>query len=88
VPTGRRAGIRVFHPALGLHVIARFAERQIDRIPALVDELVAQRVKVIVVFSDQAIQAAQRATTTIPIVVTASDVIKIGFAACMAHRVV
>ena len=41
-------------------MIARFAEGQIDRFPALVDELVAYRVNVIVVFSDQAIQAAQR----------------------------
>jgi putative tryptophan/tyrosine transport system substrate-binding protein len=65
-------------------VIARFAEGQIDRFAALVDELVAQRVNVIVVFSDQAIQAAQRATATIPIVATASDLVKIGLAASMS----
>ncbi|HYC18971.1 MAG TPA: ABC transporter substrate-binding protein, partial [Pseudolabrys sp.] len=54
-------------------VIVRYAEGHIERFPTLIDELVAQRVSVLVVFSELGIQAAQRATTTIPIVATAND---------------
>ena len=48
-------------------VVYRWAEGHIDRIPTLVDELVAERVNVIVVFGEAGIQAAHRATKTIPI---------------------
>jgi putative ABC transport system substrate-binding protein len=66
-------------------LLPRFAEAHIDRIPALVDELVAQRVDVIVVFGDAGIRAAQRATTTIPIVGMGTDMVRTGLAAAMAR---
>ena len=56
-----------------------------DRYPGLVGELVAQRVNVIIVFGNPGIEAARRATTTIPIVGVADDIVKSGFAVSMAH---
>ena len=66
-------------------VLYRFAEGQNDRIPALIDELVGQRVDVIVAMGDIGIQAAQRATKTIPIVGMAADMVRTGLAAGMAR---
>jgi putative tryptophan/tyrosine transport system substrate-binding protein len=65
--------------------IYRFAEGHMDRMPALADELVAQRVDVIVVATEPGIQAAQRATKTIPIVGMAADLVRTGLAATMAR---
>ncbi|MEK6245628.1 MAG: ABC transporter substrate-binding protein [Pseudomonadota bacterium] len=47
---------------------AAYAEGQVDRLDALVKELVGQKVEVIVVGGTQAAQALQKATSTIPIV--------------------
>ena len=63
----------------------RFAEGHMDRMPALADELVAQRVDIVVVASEEGIQAAQRATKTIPIVGLAADLVRTGLAASMAR---
>jgi ABC-type uncharacterized transport system substrate-binding protein len=63
----------------------RFAEGNADLMPALADELVAQRVDVIVASGEAAIQAAQRATKTVPIVGMAADMIRTGLAASMAR---
>ena len=49
----------------------RFAERQLDRLPALAAELVRLHVDVIVASGPPAARAAQHATTTLPIVVVA-----------------
>jgi putative tryptophan/tyrosine transport system substrate-binding protein len=67
------------------HVLYRFAEGHVDRFPALVNELVEQKVNVIIVFSELGIQAAQHATTTIPIVAVASDMVKHELAASVAR---
>jgi len=66
-------------------VVYRWAEGHIDRIPTLVDELVAERVNVIVVFGEAGIQAAHRATKTIPIIGVAADMVRTGLAASMAR---
>jgi putative tryptophan/tyrosine transport system substrate-binding protein len=66
-------------------VLSRWGDGQIDRFPALVDELIAQRVDVIVVFGEASIRAAQRATTTTPIVGMATDMVRTGRAASMAR---
>src|SRR3981081_873406 len=48
----------------------RFADGKLERLPGLAAELVQLKVDVIVAQSSPAISAAQRATTTIPIVMT------------------
>ena len=48
----------------------RFADGKFERLPALAAELVQLKVDVIVAVASAAIGAAQKATTTIPIVMT------------------
>lgn len=50
----------------------RYAEGRLDRIPTLVNELVQQKVDVIVAPNNVAIRAAREATNTIPIVMISS----------------
>jgi putative ABC transport system substrate-binding protein len=64
----------------------RWAEGNVDRLPALADELVRLQVDVIVVGDTRAIHAAQQATTTIPIVVLSiGDPVTGGFATSLAR---
>jgi putative tryptophan/tyrosine transport system substrate-binding protein len=51
-----------------LAVIYRWADSQNERLPALVSDLVRRRVAVIVAVGTQSVQAADAATTSIPIV--------------------
>jgi putative tryptophan/tyrosine transport system substrate-binding protein len=62
-----------------------WAEGRSERAPALVGELVAQNVDLIIPFGDPAIRAAQRATQTIPIVGMTDDMIGSGLAASLAR---
>jgi putative ABC transport system substrate-binding protein len=62
-----------------------YANGQIDRLDALAGELVGQKVEVVVVSSQQAARAAQRATKTIPIIMAGvSDAVGAGFVASLA----
>lgn len=62
-----------------------YANGNVDRLDALAGELVEQKVEVIVVSSQQAARAAQRATKTIPIVMAGvSDAVGAGFVASLA----
>jgi putative ABC transport system substrate-binding protein len=64
----------------------RFAQDQTSRLPALVAELVALKVKVIVTAGTTSIRAAKDATNTIPIVITAgADPVEMGFAHSLAR---
>jgi putative ABC transport system substrate-binding protein len=64
----------------------RWAEGKYERLPGLAAELVKMRVDVIVAASTPAIQAAQRATTTIPIVmVRNADPVGMGFVASLSR---
>ncbi len=64
----------------------RFAEGKLDRLPALSAELVQSKVDVIVAVSSFCVEAARKATTTIPIVMTgAGDPVASGFVASLAH---
>ena len=63
----------------------RWAEGRFDRLPALASELVALKVNVLVTAAPPAVRAAQRATTTIPIVMTAHDPVGMGFVESLAH---
>src|SRR5215831_18445246 len=65
---------------------SRYAEGQVDRLPQLAAELVALRVAVIVTADSPAINAAARATTTIPIVFAAAgDPVAAGHASSLAR---
>jgi putative tryptophan/tyrosine transport system substrate-binding protein len=62
----------------------RYAENQVDRLPALAADLVRRRVAVIVVNSPPAALAAKAATTTIPIVfATGGDPVALGLVASL-----
>jgi putative ABC transport system substrate-binding protein len=64
----------------------RWAEGKLDRLPALAKELVDLRVHLIVARAATAIQAAKRATTTIPIVmVRAADAVENKLVASLAR---
>jgi putative tryptophan/tyrosine transport system substrate-binding protein len=64
----------------------RFADGKLERLPGLAAELVQLKVDVIVVQSSPAISAAQKATTTIPIVMTsAGDPVRSGFVKSLAR---
>jgi putative tryptophan/tyrosine transport system substrate-binding protein len=63
----------------------RFAENQIDRLPAMTGELVASRVAVIVAANSPPALAAKAATTTIPIVfISPEDPVRLGLVASLA----
>jgi ABC-type uncharacterized transport system substrate-binding protein len=68
--------------SVAIEVLA--ADGQIDRFPALAEELVRRRVALIAASNAPAAQAAKAATTTIPIVFsTASDPVRIGLVASL-----
>jgi putative tryptophan/tyrosine transport system substrate-binding protein len=66
-------------------ILFRFAEGHIDRVPVLTDELLGEKVKVMVALGEASIHAAQRATKTIPIVGLSADMVRTGLAASMAR---
>ncbi len=73
---------------LGRNLVAdaRYAEGEIARLPALADELVAGQPDVIVAFGNEAVAAAQRATTRIPVVMGfCADPVSAGFVRSLAR---
>jgi putative ABC transport system substrate-binding protein len=65
---------------------SRFGEGHIERLPSLTSELIARRPDVIVAIATPAIAAAQRATSTIPIVMSpATDPVGSGFIKSLAR---
>ena len=67
-------------------VVRRRADGRLDRLPALMDDVIAQKVDVLVTVSTPAAVAAGKATSTIPIVVAAmSDPVAAGLAVSLAR---
>ena len=65
---------------------SRYAEGRLDRMPALVNDLVQQKVDVILAPNNVVIRAAKEATKTIPIVmITTVDPIVAGYVKSFAH---
>lgn len=69
-----------------LVIDSRNGEGKADRLPSLVTELIARRPDVIVAVATPTIAAAQRATSTIPIIMaTGTDPVGSGFINSLAH---
>ena len=69
-----------------LAVEVRWAEGRHEQLPALMNEMVASKVDVLITYSTQAAEAAKKATSTIPIVVAVmGDPIRSGLAVSLAH---
>ena len=82
------AGLRELGYVEGKNIIIeyRWAEGKYERLPGLAAELVQMKVDVIVAAGSPAVQAAQQATTTIPIVmVRIGDPVGSGFVASLSR---
>jgi len=83
-----RQGLRELGYVEGKNIVIewRYAEEKLDRLPALVSELVGLKVDVIVTGGTAATRPAKQATVTIPIVMAFDDdPIGSGFAASLAR---
>ena len=66
--------------------MVRYADANPERLPALAAEIVAANVNVIVTYAAQSIEAARKATSTIPIVMaTVGDALGAGYIASLAR---
>ncbi len=75
-----------WEPGTSLLIEYRYAEGEVDRLPALAAELVRMPVDVIVARGGAAVRAARQATSTIPIVMSATaDPVRQGFVASLAR---
>ncbi len=83
-----RLGLRDLGYVEGKNILIerRYAEGRLDRMPALVNELVQQKVDAIVAVNNVVIRAAKEATKTIPIVMISSvDPVAAGYVESFAH---
>jgi putative ABC transport system substrate-binding protein len=74
-----------WHEGQNLVIERRFAEGKFERLPDLAADLVRLQPDVIVTGSTPGVRAAQQATTTIPIVMSAGQLVEQGIVASLAH---
>src|SRR5262245_57116885 len=85
---GLRQGLKQagFVEGENVSILYHFAENEIDRLPALADDLVRRRVAVIVTIAQPAAFAPKAASATIPIVVVAAeDPVRLGLVSSLAR---
>jgi putative ABC transport system substrate-binding protein len=85
---GFRQGLRELGYVEGKNIVieSRYAEGKVDRLPALLNELVRLKVDVIVTTGPSATRAAKEASVTIPIVMSGDiDPVGSGFVASLAR---
>lgn len=83
-----RQGLRDLGYVEGKNVLIerRYAEGRLDRMPALVNELVQQKVDIIIAVNNVVIRAAKEATKSIPIVMVSSiDPVDAGYVESFVH---
>ncbi len=82
---GLRKGLAELGYEIGRNVILeeRYAQDDSARLPALISELLAQKVDVLVTVGTFATLAARRATTVVPIVFASGDPVKAGIVASL-----
>jgi putative ABC transport system substrate-binding protein len=82
-----RQGLRDLGYVEGNNVLIeyRFAEGKPDRLPDLVTELLRLKVDVIFARGTSGVQAAKKATTTVPLVTVSGDPVAAGFVASLAR---
>jgi putative ABC transport system substrate-binding protein len=83
-----RQGLRDLGYVEGKNILIerRYAEGRLDRMPVLVNELVQQKVNIIIAVNNVVIRAAKEATKTIPIVMVSSvDPVAAGYVESFAH---
>ena len=83
-----RLGLRDLDYVDGQNILIerRYAEGRLDRMPALVSELVQQKIDVIIAVNNVVIRAAKEATKTIPIVMVSSvDPVAAGYVESFAR---
>jgi ABC-type uncharacterized transport system substrate-binding protein len=83
-----RSGLRDLGYEEGKNIVIerRYAEGRLDHIPRLVNELLQQKVDVIVGVNNAVIRAAKEATKTTPIVmITSVDPVAVGYVQSFAH---
>jgi len=93
-PSANSARIEAFRQSLrdlgyiegqNLIIEYRYAEGKLDRLPELAAELVRLKFDAIFVQSTSAVQAAKKATTTVPIVSVSGDPVGLGLVASLAR---
>jgi putative ABC transport system substrate-binding protein len=82
-----RQGMRElgYEEGQNLTIEVRYAAGRAERLPALAAELLDLKVSVIVAGSSQAVSAARRATTVVPIVAAGGDLLGLGAIKSLAH---
>jgi putative tryptophan/tyrosine transport system substrate-binding protein len=84
---GLRQGLSDLGYSIGRNLAfeARYAESRPERIPALIDQLLALNIDVLITVGTPVSRAAQRATKTVPIVCMSGNPVGAGLVASLSH---